>query len=136
MEEHEIADHWKAYLLGRLFEVRPRALDVSTEMLSDGTGLCPEVEPDDFFDDVIEWLTEAGLIRLRANQSCAGNAFDVLLTARARSALEAGDPTLTGQIGTTLVQAIKTAPGEIMKLSLGVMWKLIEAKAGLPASDS
>ncbi|RYG94578.1 MAG: hypothetical protein EON58_15960 [Alphaproteobacteria bacterium] len=97
------------------------------EQVAEATGLCPEVEPDDFFDSVMDWLIDEGLIRLRGNQSLVGQSFDVVLTSTGLAVLMKDDAGLGGTIGAALAKAAKTLPAEAAKQAFKMSWPIIVA---------
>lgn len=125
MEEYEIADQWKAYILNLLFAKRPRPQDISMEQVAEATGLCPEVEPDAFFDDVMDWLIAEDVVRLRANQAIDGQVFDAVLTSMGLAVMMKEDAGLGGAIGGALSKAAKALPSEAAKQAVKLTWPAI-----------
>lgn len=97
MEEHEIAEVWKAQILATLYERRPRKQDFTVSDLEKVTQVGPVREPDEFFDDLIDWLIEEELIRVSPSHRLGGQALDVQLSAKAQGQMQKAEAGLLGK---------------------------------------
>ncbi len=108
MEEHEIGEAWKTYILGQLYAKRPRTLDLGREEIAAATGVSPNEDEDEFFDDVIDGLIDDGLVSLRNSERAEGVVFSARLTAAGQSAVERGRSERGGMVRDGAAPPMKT----------------------------
>jgi len=116
--DHEIAEAWKAQLLAWLYERRPRKQEFTIDDLEEATGLCPAEESEDFFDDVLDWLVEEGLIRAPKSNRLDGQVLDVQLTAKAQGLMQRAEDGAFGKIATVAGSAGKTIAGKVTSIAV------------------
>jgi len=127
LADHEIADFWKAHILGALWEKRPRALDFSLEDVSDATGLEPVEDVSEFFDDVADWMIGENLIALRANERIEGQIFSVRLTSKGEALMQKQADGWTGVVVAQAGSALKKVPGALATGAVGLGYAAIRA---------
>ena len=127
MEEHEIGDVWKAQIMAWLWDKRPRSQDLNAEELSEATGIRPMDDVDDFFDDLIDWLVETGLIFLKHDERVNGQAFSVQLTARAIGQMQRQEDGFTGKVGGWAGRILDKLPDAIATASVTLALSALQA---------
>lgn len=127
--EHEIAEFWKAHILSELYEKRPRKQDFHAEGLGEATGLSPEDEVDEFFNDVIDWLKEEHLIRVR--DELVGQVVSVSLTSKGLGIMGREEAGWTGAVGASISEAAKNLPSSLLKGSVGMAFAALRSYSGL-----
>lgn len=126
LADHEIADFWKAHILGVLWEKRPRAQDISSDDVSEATGLEPTEDVGEFFDDVSDWMIGEGLIALRANERMEGHLFSVRLTAKGEAIMQKQADGWTGAVVSHAGSALKKVPGALATGAVGLGYAAIK----------
>lgn len=127
MEDHEIAEFWKAHILGQLWTKRPRAQDFAMDDIAAATGLCPGDEPDEFFDDVVDWMIGENLIGLRADERIEGQVFSARLTSRALGLMAKEEAGWTGAIVEGSGATLKKIPAALATGAAGLALTMLKA---------
>lgn len=128
--DHEIAEAWKAQILAWLYERRPRKQDFTIDDLEEATGLCPADDPDDFFEDVLDWLVEEGLIRAPKGHRLEGQVLSVQLTAKAQGLMQKAEEGALGKIATTAGGASKSLVGKVTSAAVDFAFAALRSQYG------
>ena len=129
LADSEIAEFWKAHILNELYERRPRKQDFDADCLSVATGVHPTEEIEEFFEDLIDWLKEEGLIRV--SQAAEGNAFGVSLTSKGQGLLAKAEAGWTGSIIDHLSDAAQKLPTSLLKGGVGMSFAALRSYYGI-----
>ena len=128
--DHEIAEAWKAQLLAWLYERRPRKQDFTIDDLEEATGICPTDEPGDFFDDVLDWLVEEGLIRAPTSNRLDGQVLSVQLTAKAQGLMQKAEEGTLGKITTVAGTAGRSLVGKVTSAAVDLAFAALRSQYG------
>ena len=128
--DHEIAEAWKAQILGRLYERRPRKQDITVDDLEESTGVCPRDEPEEFFDDVLDWLVEEELIRAPSTNRLEGQALSVQLTAKAQGLMQKAEDGVFGEITSVAGRAGRSLVGKVTSAAVDLAVAALRAQYG------
>nr|WP_312296112.1 hypothetical protein [Brevundimonas diminuta] len=127
--EHEIAEFWKGHILSELYQKRPRKQDFHSEGVAEATGVCPEEDIDDFFNDVVDWLKEEYLVRV--GDELTGQVLSVSLTSRGLGIMAKQEAGWTGAAVDYLSENAKKLPASILNGGVGMAIAALRSYMGL-----
>jgi hypothetical protein len=117
MDDRGVSDFWKKAVMRRLYEGRPRPVDLSVSEMS--VGLAESVlDEDELFEATVYELRRDGLIDYSMQTAPAGQVFDARLTPAGVLRYESTNPNAPGK-DTPLIAAIARIRAILVSVSTG-----------------